>query len=107
MEINIRDNWDRLSAATRQWLTDNPGCLILPRTLVATISKETDGITDSDQHGETALSQKGRDFIQAKAKAKANPGPETGPEHRFFHERGRQSRGRPFREKGDMPGVQR
>jgi hypothetical protein len=82
MEINIRDNWDRLSAATRQWLTDNPGCLILPRTLVATISKETDGNTDSDQHGETTLSQEDRDFIQAKAKA--NPGPATGPEHRFF-----------------------
>ncbi|MDQ1624465.1 MAG: hypothetical protein QOH19_2883 [Actinomycetota bacterium] len=65
MEINIRDNWDRLSAATWQWLTDNPGCLILPRTLVATISKETDGNTDSDQHGETTHSQKDRDFIQA------------------------------------------
>jgi hypothetical protein len=89
MEINIRDNWDRLSAATWQWLTDNPGCLILPRTLVATISKETDGNTDSDQHGETTHSQKDRDFIQANAKA--NPGPATGPEHRFFHERGRQS----------------
>ncbi|MCU1561644.1 MAG: hypothetical protein JWN05_23 [Arthrobacter sp.] len=55
MEINIRDNRGRLSAATRQWLRDNPGCLILPRTLVATISKETDGNTDSDQHGETTL----------------------------------------------------
>jgi hypothetical protein len=32
MEINLRDNWDRLSAATRQWLTDNPECLILPVT---------------------------------------------------------------------------
>jgi hypothetical protein len=80
MEINIRDNWDRLSAATRQWLTDNPGCLILPRTLVATISEETGGSTDSDQHGETTLSPEDRDFIQAKA----NPDPDTGPEHRFF-----------------------
>lgn len=67
MEMNIRGNWDRLSAATRQWLTDNPGCLILPRTMVATICKETGGSADCDQHGETALSREDLDFIRAQA----------------------------------------
>lgn len=33
MEMNILDHWDLLSPATRQGLTDNPGCRILPRTM--------------------------------------------------------------------------
>ncbi|WP_251040383.1 hypothetical protein [Arthrobacter sp. ISL-72] len=80
MEMNLRDNWHRLSAATRQWLSDNPGCLILPRTLVATICEETGLNPDCDRHGETTLSQEDRDFIRAQA----NPASPTGPEHRFF-----------------------
>ncbi|MET3812123.1 hypothetical protein [Arthrobacter sp. UYEF3] len=80
MEMNLRDHWHRLSAATRQWLTDNPGCLILPRTLAATICEETGLSPDRDQHGETALSQEDRDFILAQA----SPVTTTGPMHRFF-----------------------
>lgn len=28
------DQWDRLDSATRKWLVDNPGCLILPLCFV-------------------------------------------------------------------------
>ncbi|GAA3667826.1 hypothetical protein GCM10023081_03070 [Arthrobacter ginkgonis] len=78
MEMNVRDNWFRLSPATRQWFTDNPGCVLLPRTLVATINTETNGGADSDEHGQTTLSEDDRAFIRAQL------GPDPGPEHVFF-----------------------
>ena len=80
MEMNIRDHWDRLSPATRQWLTDNPGCLILPRTMTETIRAETGRSAGVDQHGETTLSQEDLDFIRAKAE----PARTTPQEYRFF-----------------------
>lgn len=80
IEMNIKDQWDRLDPATQKWLTDNPGCLILPRTITATICRETRGTDDGDQHGETVLSQEDRDFIQAKAN-EIRTGPQ---EYRFF-----------------------
>jgi hypothetical protein len=80
MEMNVRDNWHRLSADTQRWFTENPGCVILPRTLVATIYEETGLDTDYDRHGQISLSQEDRGFIQAQA----HPSPPTGPEHRFF-----------------------
>ena len=77
--MSIKDQWDRLDSATRKWLIDNPGCLILPRTITATICKET-GTDEGDRPGETVLSQEDRDFIQAKAhEAEAPP-----REYRFF-----------------------
>lgn len=75
MEMNLKDNWHKLSPAIPQWHIDNPGCLILPRTLVATICAETGGSADCDRHGEAALSQEDCDSIQA---------PATGPECRFL-----------------------
>jgi hypothetical protein len=80
MKMNIKDHWDRLSPDTQRWLTDNPGCLILPRTLTETIHRETGISPDCDEHGLAALSQEDVDFIRAKA-----GGTQTvPPEHRFF-----------------------
>lgn len=67
MDIKIRDHWDRLSPATQRWLTDNPGCLILPRTMAETICQEVGVNADPDQHGQAILSQTDLDFIRAKA----------------------------------------
>ncbi|MEW1982972.1 hypothetical protein [Pseudarthrobacter oxydans] len=39
--MGIDKLWDRLEPGTRQWLVDNPGCRILPRTVVAAIAKAT------------------------------------------------------------------
>ena len=63
MEMDIRDNWDRLSPSTQQWLTDNPGCMILPRTITSIIRQETGGTADRDRHGTSLLSEADRDFI--------------------------------------------
>ncbi|WP_251044723.1 hypothetical protein [Arthrobacter sp. ISL-5] len=80
MEMKIKDRWDRLSPATQRWLTENPGCLILPRTMTETICHETGVSADCDQHGQAMLSQEDLDFIRAKAEE-----PQTAPpEHRFF-----------------------
>lgn len=72
MAMNIRDHWDRLSPATRQWLTDNPGCLILPRTMTETIRAETGVRTDCDQHGQATLSREDLDFIRVQGRRNPN-----------------------------------
>ncbi|UKA64455.1 hypothetical protein [Arthrobacter sp. FW306-04-A] len=79
MEINIRDHWHSLSPETQQWLTENPGCVVLPRTITETIHQETGITADSDQHAQASLSPEDLDFIRARAEGTPAP-----PEHRFF-----------------------
>jgi hypothetical protein len=74
MEMNIRDYWDRLSPETRRWLTDNPGCLVLPRTITEMIHQETGVTLDADQHDQASLSPEDLSFIRAQAEgAPARP----------------------------------
>jgi hypothetical protein len=81
--MHIKEQWNRLDPATQQWLMDNPGCLVLPRTLSAIFNKETGENADTDVHGETVLTGEDRDFIQAKAReATASKAPSE--DHRFF-----------------------
>ncbi|MFF2299663.1 hypothetical protein [Arthrobacter sp. NPDC058127] len=79
MEMNIRDHWDRLSPETRQWLTENPGFVVLPRTITETIHQETGITAGSDQHDQASLSSEDLDFLRALAEATPAP-----LEHRFF-----------------------
>ena len=65
--MGIDELWDRLEPDTRQWLVDNPGCVILPRAVVAAITKATGEEFDQDRHGETALSPADCDFIRTTA----------------------------------------
>ncbi|SEP86088.1 hypothetical protein [Arthrobacter sp. OV608] len=65
--MGIEKLWDRLDTETRQWLVDNPGCVILPRAVVAAISKATGVELDQDRHGETVLSPSDCDFIRREA----------------------------------------
>ncbi len=65
--MGIDKLWDRLDPETRQWLVDNPGCMILPRTVAAAISKATGAEFDQDRHGETTLSPSDCDFIRKAA----------------------------------------
>jgi hypothetical protein len=78
--MHIKEQWNRLDPATQQWLMDNPGCMILPRTLSTIFNAETNENADVDVHGETVLTEEDRDFIRAQAhKATASP-----QDHRFF-----------------------
>ena len=62
--MDIEKLWDRLEPETRQWLVDNPGCRILPRAVVAAITKATGEQLEQDRHGETVLSPSDCDFIR-------------------------------------------
>ncbi|MCU1531436.1 MAG: hypothetical protein JWO49_1007 [Arthrobacter sp.] len=80
--MHIKEQWNRLDPATQQWLIDNPGCVVLPRTLTAVFNKETSENAYADVHGETVLTDEDRDFIQAKAREADATG--TPAERRFF-----------------------
>ena len=69
--MHIKEQWSRLDPTTQHWLMDNPGCMVLPRTLTAIFNKETGENADIDTHGEAVLSDEDREFIQGKAREAA------------------------------------
>lgn len=80
--MHIKEQWNRLDPTTQQWLMDNPGCMVLPRTLAAIFNKETSEKADTDMHGEAVLTEEDRQFIQAKAREALGTG--TPSDFRFF-----------------------
>lgn len=32
-KMTLKEEWDRLDSETLQWLLDNPGCVMVPRTV--------------------------------------------------------------------------
>ena len=62
--MGIDKLWDRLEPETRQWLVDNPGCTMLPRSVVAAIKKATGAQIEQDRHGESTLSPADCNFIR-------------------------------------------
>lgn len=81
-DLRIRDQWNLLPSPVTQWLMENPGCMILPRTISAEISAATGQPANGDPHGETTLSQDDVDFIQMKSH-EAGPG-QPDPGYTFF-----------------------
>lgn len=81
-DTRIQDQWNQLPATVTQWLIDNPGCMILPRTLSAEISAATKEPLTEDPHGETTLCQQDIDFIRMKAREAETGQPDPGYE--FF-----------------------
>jgi len=80
--MHLEKYWHRLSPASKQWLLDNPGCVILPRTISAEINAESGEDADSDSHGETVLSPENIEFIRSKTRQE-EPSPAP-PTYRFF-----------------------
>lgn len=78
----LRDEWDRLDSETRNWILQNPGCVLLPRTISGRIVKEAASNTQCDQHGQMVLSAEDMDFIREKARGDRHTGPK---EYRFFN----------------------
>jgi hypothetical protein len=81
-DMSIRDQWHRLPSTVTHWLMDNPGCVILPRTLSAEISAATSQPLNEDPHGETTLSQQDIDFIRMKSREAEVGQPD--PSYTFF-----------------------
>lgn len=76
--VHIKEFWDHLSTGTQQWLMDNPGSVIVPRTLTAVINGQTGQDSAVDIHGGTVLTAEDQQFIQDKAHrqtTKADGGP--------------------------------
>lgn len=65
--MDISKLWDQLEPETQQWLVDNPGARILPRTVVAAMTRATGAEFQQDRHGEVLLSPGDCDFIRSKA----------------------------------------
>ncbi|UZX02144.1 hypothetical protein F8G81_05565 [Arthrobacter sp. CDRTa11] len=66
--MTLKDEWDRLDPETRQWLLENPGCVMLPRTVTARIKQHSVGLIETDNHGQLMLSREDLDFIREKAR---------------------------------------
>ncbi|MDQ0665461.1 hypothetical protein QFZ35_003959 [Arthrobacter ulcerisalmonis] len=81
-ETSIRDHWQRLPSTVTQWLLENPGCVILPRTLSAEISAAMNEPLNEDRHGETTLCQDDVDFILMKSREADTQPPDPG--YTFF-----------------------
>jgi hypothetical protein len=78
--MNLKDEWERLDSETRNWLLENPGCVILPRTMSARIVRDASGKIDCDRHGQIPLSREDLDFIREKSHGTGS----ITTEHRFF-----------------------
>jgi hypothetical protein len=65
----IDEWWNELDTATKQWLADNPGCVVLPRTVANVVQEAAGGRIDQDQHGEVQLSEEEQEFIKEQFKA--------------------------------------
>lgn len=70
----------------QQWIHDNPGCQVLPRTLVNRVESATGEALQADKHGEHRFSEEDLEFLKARRGAEAPadrpvPDPEIGPPH--------------------------
>lgn len=65
--MDLKTQWNRLDPATRGWLMDHPGCMILPRTISTMVAKVVDEPVLLDQHGAIQLSEEDVNFIRGRA----------------------------------------
>ncbi|MGT2464095.1 hypothetical protein [Sinomonas atrocyanea] len=67
--MSIEQWWKLLDADMRRWLVRNPGCAVLPRTVVNAINRVSPGggLLSADAHGECSLSPRDREFIRGQA----------------------------------------
>ena len=80
--MTLKDEWDRLGSATRGWLMENPGCVLVPHAVTVQIQKASTGHIEVDGHGQMILSREDLDFVRAK---RSGAGPaQVGEEFRFF-----------------------
>ncbi len=56
--------WTRIDPTVQQWLLANPGCVMLPRTLVNRVEAATGTSMATDGHGEHLLSEEDLDFLK-------------------------------------------
>jgi hypothetical protein len=69
----IHEWWKDLDPATRQWFLENPGCMMVPRTVANVVHRIAGTGADQDRHGEMQLTQQDHDFIRTRIRSKETP----------------------------------
>lgn len=64
MQRRIEEWWSDLDPVVQHWFAENPGCLVLPRTVANTVREVAGGHADQDWHGRLELSARDREFIR-------------------------------------------
>jgi hypothetical protein len=76
--MTLNTLWTRIDPTVQQWLLANPGCLMLPRTLVNRVEAATGTSVETDGHGEHILSEEDLDFLKDRRReSMAGHGPDT------------------------------
>ena len=78
--MELKSQWHRLDPATRRWFMDNPGCVVLPRTIATIVARVADEPVVRDQHGAIQLSAEDVSFIRTRVHSSAA----AAGEHKFF-----------------------
>jgi hypothetical protein len=64
--MTIRTLWTSIDPTVQQWLLANPGCLVLPRTLVNRVEASSGTSMTTDGHGEYLLSEEDLDYLKGR-----------------------------------------
>lgn len=66
---NISSIWTRIDPGVQQWVLENPGCVVLPRTLVNRVEATIGESLHADAHGEYWFSGEELVFLKARRRA--------------------------------------
>ncbi|MBG6226071.1 hypothetical protein IWX63_002657 [Arthrobacter sp. CAN_A2] len=66
---NISSIWTRIDPAVQQWVLANPGCVVLPRTLVNRVESTIGESLHADDHGEYWFTGEELVFLKARRRA--------------------------------------
>jgi hypothetical protein len=67
----IEEWWGDLDPVFQKWFAENPGCLVLPRTVANSVCDVAGGDVERDRHGRLELSAQDREFIRGQVQASA------------------------------------
>ncbi|WP_434994262.1 hypothetical protein [Arthrobacter sp. Ld5] len=65
----ISSIWTRIDPGVQQWVLENPGCVVLPRTLVNRVEATVGESLHADAHGEYWFSGEELLFLKARRRA--------------------------------------
>ncbi|MHA7262413.1 hypothetical protein ACX80W_04310 [Arthrobacter sp. TMN-37] len=65
--MSLEEIWDQLDQPTRQWITTNRGCRVLPRTVTASISRAAGRQLGESRHGQLELTAEDLRFVALKS----------------------------------------
>jgi hypothetical protein len=63
MLMTLEEVWDKLDQPTRQWITTNRGCRVLPRTIAGAVSRAAGHREGEGQHGQMELTAEDLRFV--------------------------------------------